>query len=208
MPRYRITVDTGGTFSDFVYMDELTRQVTIAKMPSPPDDPSRAILAGIEHLFSRGIRGSEVSFFCHGTTVGTNALLEGKGARTGLLVTAGFRGIYEVGEQSRPHGPAIFDVMYEKPAMLVPPSRTGEVVERVAADGTVLQSLDEAALETTLAGLAAEQIESLAVCLLFSFLHPAHESRVRDLAEKIMPDVNVSLSSEVVPQIREYYRLS
>src|SRR5262245_21410818 len=208
MATYRITVDTGGTFSDFVYMDEQTGEVTIAKVPSTSEDPSRAILAGIEHLLSRGVEGSAVSFFCHGTTVGTNALLEGKGARTGLLVTAGFRGIYEVGEQSRPHGPAIFDVMYEKPAMLVPPSRTGEVVERVGADGSVLLPLDETALECTLRELAAEKIESLAACLLFSFLHPAHEARIRDVAVGLLPGVNVSLSSEVVPQIREYYRLS
>ncbi len=208
MARYRITVDTGGTFSDFVYMSELTGEVTISKVPSTPDDPSRAILAGIELLLSRGVKGSDVSFFCHGTTVGTNALLEGKGARTGLIVTKGFRGIYEVGEQSRPHGPAIFDVMYQKPAMLVLPSRTGEAAERVAFDGTVIEPLDEAALGQTLAALSGEGIEALAVCLLFSFLHPEHEMRVRELAAAALPGVDISLSCEIVPQIREYYRLS
>jgi N-methylhydantoinase A len=208
MARYRITVDTGGTFSDFVYMDETTGEVTIAKVPSTPDDPSRAILGGIEHLLSRGVSGADVTYFCHGTTVGTNALLEGKGARTGLVVTKGFRGIYEVGEQSRPHGPAIFDVMYEKPAMLAPPSRTGEAVERVAADGTVLQALDERDLRQTLESLKSQKIEALAVCLLFSFLHPAHETRIREIAAEVMPGIDVSLSSEIVPQIREYYRLS
>lgn len=208
MAKFRITVDTGGTFSDFVYMNEATGEVTISKVPSTPDDPSRAILAGIELLLSRGVKGPDVSFFCHGTTVGTNALLEGKGARTGLLVTKGFRGIYEVGEQSRPHGPAIFDVMYQKPPLLAPPSRTGEVAERVGFDGSVLAPLDEAALAETLAALAAEEIQSLAVCLLFSFLHPGHEQRVRDLARKALPGVDISLSCEIVPQIREYYRLS
>ena len=101
MGRYRITVDTGGTFSDFVYLDETSGEITIAKVPSIPDDPSRAILEGIELLLSRGVSGNDIGFVCHGTTVGTNALLEGKGARTGLLVTRGFRGIYEVAEQSR-----------------------------------------------------------------------------------------------------------
>src|SRR5919108_2491849 len=138
MSRYRVTVDTGGTFSDFVYLDESTGEVSISKVPSTPDDPSRAILQGIEMLIGKGARPEEILYFCHGTTVGTNALLEGKGARTGLLVTEGFRGIYEVGEQSRPHGPAIFDIMYEKPAPLVTPSRTGEVRERVTFDGQVL----------------------------------------------------------------------
>src|SRR5215831_932943 len=143
MPRYRVTVDTGGTFSDFVYLDEATGEVTIAKVASTPDDPSRAIIAGIETLLARGIAAEDIAFFCHGTTVGTNALLEGKGARTGLLVTEGFRGIYPVGEQSRPYGPAIFDVMFDEPEPLVPQSRTGEVTERVDFRGQVLRPLDE-----------------------------------------------------------------
>ena len=205
---YRITVDTGGTFSDFVYLDEATGETEIAKVPSTPDDPSRAILAGIDILLQRGVAPGDVSYFCHGTTVGTNALLEGKGARTGLLVTEGFRGIYEVGEQARPHGSAIFDVMYQKPAPLVTPARTGEVAERVIHDGTVLRPFDEAALRETLRGMAREGIESVAVCLLFSFLYPAHEERVRAVVAEELPGCEVSLSCEVVPQIREYHRLS
>ncbi len=212
MPHYRVAVDTGGTFSDFVYLNEETGAVTIGKVPSTPDDPSRAILQGIEALIGDGAGPAagqaDVSFFCHGTTVGTNALLEGKGVRTGLLVTAGFRGIYEVAEQARPYGTAIFDVMYDKPAPLVPPSRTGEVRERVDFRGQVLVPLDEAALRVTLRELKKENIEALAVCLLFSFLHPAHEARVRAIAGEELPGCNVSLSSEVLPQIREYYRLS
>src|SRR4030081_1381820 len=108
MPRYRVTVDTGGTFSDFVYLNEATGVVSIAKIASTPDDPSRAIIAGVEGLLARGIAPQDISFFCHGTTVGTNALLERKGARTGLLVTHGFGAIYPVGEQSRPYRPAVF----------------------------------------------------------------------------------------------------
>ena len=104
--------------------------------------------------------------------------------------------------------PAIFDVMFDKPAMLVPQSRTGEVAERVDFRGNVLRALDEAALRETVRALKAQQIESIAVCLLFSFLHPAHEQRVREIIAEEMPDCSVSLSSEVLPQIREYYRLS
>src|SRR5689334_23835955 len=144
MPRYRVTIDTGGTFSDFVHLDEATGAVTIAKVTSTPDDPSRAIIQGVEGLLAQGVAAEDIAFFCHGTTVGTNALLEGKGARTGLLVTEGFRGIYPVGEQSRPYGAAIFDVMYDKPAQLVPQSLTGEVRERVDYQGNVLLPLDEA----------------------------------------------------------------
>jgi N-methylhydantoinase A len=208
MGRYRVTVDTGGTFSDFVYLDETTGAVTISKVPSTPDDPSRAILAGIELLLGKGVRPTDISYFCHGTTVGTNALLEGKGVRTGLLVTEGFRGIYPVGEQARPYGAALFDVMFDKPAMLVPQSRTGEVKERVDFRGRVLRPLDEAALRDTVRELAAQKVESIAVCLLFSFLHPEHEARVGAIVREEMPHANVSLSSEIVPQIREYHRLS
>jgi N-methylhydantoinase A len=208
MPRYRVAVDTGGTFSDFVYLNEDTGAVTITKIPSTPDDPSRAILQGVEALIAQGVRSADIGFFCHGTTVGTNALLEGKGVKTGLLVTEGFSAIYEVAEQSRPYGPSIFNVMYDKPEPLVPPSRTGEVRERVDYRGNVLVPLDEAALRQTLRKLKTERIEALAVCLLFSFLHPAHEARVRDIAHEELPGCNVSLSSEILPQIREYYRLS
>ena len=208
MAHYRLTVDTGGTFSDFVYVNDDTREVSIAKIPSTPDDPSRAILGGVEELIAKGVKPDEIGFFCHGTTVGTNALLEGKGVRTGLLVTKGFRGIYEVGEQSRPHGPAIFDIMYDKPAMLAPPSRTGEVVERVSFEGEVLLPLDEDALRQTLRELREEDVQSIAICFLFSFLAPQHEQRAREIVEEEIPGCGVSISSEIVPQIREYYRLS
>lgn len=208
MGQFRVTVDTGGTFSDFVYVNEETDEVSIAKIPSTPDDPSRAILAGVQLLIDKGVRPEDIRYFCHGTTVGTNALLEGKGVRTALLVTKGFRGIYEVQEQSRPHGPVIFDIMYDRPALLVPASLTAEVAERVSFKGEVLESLDENALREALRPLAHRDVKSVAVCLLFSFLHPEHERRVREIVEEEMPGVSVSLSSEIVPQIREYYRLS
>jgi N-methylhydantoinase A len=208
MGRYRVTVDTGGTFSDFVYLNEETGEVSISKVPSTPDDPSRAILHGIEMLLAKGVKADDISYFCHGTTVGTNALLEGKGVPTGLLVTEGFRAIYPVGEQARPYGPAIFDVMFDKPSLLVSPSATGEVKERVDFRGTVLRELDEAALRQTLRGLKDQNIKSIAVCLLFSFLHPQHEQRVAEIIREEMPGCAISLSSEILPQIREYYRLS
>jgi N-methylhydantoinase A len=208
MSRYRVTVDTGGTFSDFVYLNEDSGEVTISKVPSTPDDPSRAILQGIEMLIANGVRPDDISYFCHGTTVGTNALLEGKGVKTGLLVTEGFRGVYPVGEQARPYGAALFDVMFDKPTLLVPQSLTGEVRERVDFHGKVLRDLDEAALRETVRELKAQKIESLAVCLLFSFLHPEHEARVREIVQEEMPGLSISLSSDIVPQIREYHRLS
>jgi N-methylhydantoinase A len=207
MPQYRVAVDTGGTFTDFVFLREDTGELSIAKRLSTPHDPSVAIMEGVEHLLA-GPGTEGVTYFCHGTTVGTNALLEEKGVRTGLLVTEGFRGIYEVMEQSRPHGPALFDLNYRKPTLLAPQSRTGEVRERVDFRGEVLVPLDEEALRTTLRELRGEDIESLAVCLLFSYLHPAHEQRVREIVGEELPGCVVSLSSDVLPQIREYARLS
>ncbi len=166
---------------------------------------------GIETLLAGGIRAADIAFLCHGTTVGTNALLEGKGVRTALLVTEGFAGIYEVGEQARPYGAAIFDVMRSSR-----PSRRcwcraaspARMRERVDYRGEVLLPLDEAALRTTLRALARQQPASIAVCLLFSFLHPQHEQRVGAIIAEELPGCSVSLSSEVLPQIREYYRLS
>src|SRR6202045_325986 len=158
MARYRVTVDTGGTVSGFVYLNEEPREVSISKVPSTPDDPSRAILQGVEMLLAKGVAAADIGFFCHGTTVGPNALLEGKGVKTGLLVTEGFRGIYPVGEQARPYGAAIFDVLYDKPSPLVRASLTGEVKERVDFRGNVLRPLDEAALRETLRAIAAHGV--------------------------------------------------
>jgi N-methylhydantoinase A len=208
MPHYRVAVDTGGTFTDFVFLREDTGEISIAKLLSTPHDPSIAVMQGVEELLSRSGDDNVVSYFCHGTTVGTNALLEEKGVRTGLLITAGFRGIYEIMEQSRPHGPALFDLRYSKPTLLAPQSRTGEVAERVDYRGNVLRELDEESLRATLRELRREDIQSIAVCLLFSYLFPDHEERVRQLVQEELPGCNVSLSSKVLPQIREYPRLS
>jgi len=205
--RIRVGVDTGGTFSDFVFFDEESREMRILKVPSTPADPSQAVIDGMrERAASRG--GEEITFFAHGTTVGTNAILELKGARTGLLVTAGFKGILEIGDQTRGYGAATYDLFWEKPALLAPRKWTGEVPERVGADGAVVVPLDEAATLAEIRRLRAQGVESLAVCLLFSFMNPAHERRVAELIQQEMPEASVSLSSEILPQIREYYRLS
>ncbi len=208
MPHYRVAVDTGGTFTDFVFLREDTGEISIAKRLSTPHDPSVAVMEGVEQLLSESGDDGSITYFSHGTTVGTNALLEEKGVRTGLLVTAGFRGIYEIMEQSRPHGRALFDLQYRKPTLLAPQKWTGDVVERVDYRGNVLRELDEQALRATLRELKGENIDSVAVCLLFSYLYPRHEQRVRELVREELPGCVVSLSSDVLPQIREYARLS
>ncbi|MPZ61454.1 MAG: hydantoinase/oxoprolinase family protein [Propionibacteriales bacterium] len=206
--RYRVTVDTGGTFSDFVVFEEKTGAYRILKVPSTPDDPGRAVLNGLDVLREEGVRPHEITFFSHGTTVATNALIEERGARVGLVITSGFRGIYETMEQSRPYGPAVFDLGYEKPRLLAPASRTAEVTERIGSKGEVRVALDEHSVRDALALLEAEQVESVAICFLFSFMNPDHERRVRESLEAAHPEWWVSTSSELLPQIREYYRLS
>ncbi|MGH7844102.1 MAG: hydantoinase/oxoprolinase family protein, partial [Candidatus Binatia bacterium] len=208
MAQYRVSVDTGGTFSDFVFFNEQTGAIRIAKVPSTPKEPFQAVLNGVQELVDDGVSAGDISFFSHGTTVGTNALLEEKGARTGLLVTEGFRGIYEVMEQSRGYGPATYDLFFEKPRLLAPPYYTEEIPERVDFRGTALKTID---VETALAAVRAlkkKNVESLAVCFLFSFLNPAHELKVKEIVEKEFPAASLSLSCEVLPQIREFYRLS
>lgn len=206
-PRLRIGVDTGGTFSDFVVLDETTGAVRVFKESSTPAAPERAILTGLDRALAGG-DGAAVGFFCHGTTVATNAVLTGRTARAGLVITEGFRGIHEVQEQARPYGPPTFDLFWRRPPLLVPPRLTVEVRERVGADGAVVTPFDEASAVAALEGLAAAGVEAVAVCFLFSFLRPDHERRVRDLAARILPGVPVSLSSEVAPFIREYPRLA
>jgi N-methylhydantoinase A/oxoprolinase/acetone carboxylase beta subunit/N-methylhydantoinase B/oxoprolinase/acetone carboxylase alpha subunit len=207
--RLRVAVDTGGTFTDFVVLDEIGGTFDVFKVPSTRGSEADGIVAGLRDYLARtGASGSEVVYFSHGTTVGTNAMLEETGAKTGLLVTAGFRGIYEVGEQSRPYGATTYDLFFERPHALVPARLTEEIPERLLFDGSVLEELDEAATVDAIRRLVRHGVTSIAVALLFSFRNPAHERRVGELIAREAPGVNVSLSSDVAPQIREYYRLS
>ena len=200
----RVAADTGGTFTDFVAVDEETGRIDIAKVPSTPGDPSEAVVAGLREVAAPGA----VSFFSHGTTVGTNALLEGKGARTALLVTEGFRGVYEVREQTRGYGHAIFDFFFRRQDPLARPRETLEVPERVGADGAVVRPLDPAAASRIAQQVRDLGVESVAVCLLFSFRDDRHERMLRDALSRVLPEVPVSLSSAVLPQVREYHRLA
>ena len=208
MPKYRVTVDTGGTFSDFVFFNEDSGEITITKVPSTPKEPFQAVLNGVKELIDRGISANDISFFCHGTTVGTNALLEEKGAKTGLMVTQGFRGIYEVMEQTRGYGPATYDLFFEKPRLLAPPYLTEEIPERVDFKGNVLKAIDVAASRAAIRRLKQKGVQSVAVCCLFSFLNPDHELKIKELFAEEFPEARLSLSYEVLPQIREFYRLS
>lgn len=209
MKRYRLAVDTGGTFSDFVLYDEQTGELHVTKLPSTPENPGDAVLGGMDELsVMLGIGADELTGFVHGTTVATNALLENKGARTGLLITEGFRGVYEVREQTRSYGTELFDLLFEKPPMLVPQSRTFEIRERIDAHGSVDVALDPDSVERAIDGLECAGVDAVAVCLLFSFANPEHEDRVVDALKQRHPEWLVTASSRLAPEVREYYRLS
>lgn len=202
----RIAVDTGGTFTDVCAYDEDSEHLWVHKLSSTPDDPGRAILQGVSEILEKaGKPIQEVSFFAHGTTVGTNALLTGHGARTGLLTTKGFRDLLELG---RGHRPDMYDPQADKPEPLIPRHLRREVTERVKFTGEVEVPLDEDGVRTEIRSLRDAGVESIAVCLLYSFLCPQHEQRIGEIIHQEAPDIYVSLSSEVLPEFREYERLS
>ena len=198
----RVGVDIGGTFTDLVTVTDGTLDVT--KTSSTPDAPEVGVTEGLERTReATGIRFDDVGFFAHGTTVATNAVLEGDWAETALVTTEGFRDALEIGRQARPD---IYDFQTEKPPTVVPRHRRYEVPERVDERGDVSTPLDEAAVRDVAARLAAADVSSVAVSLLFSYENDAHERRVREILESEGVEASVSLSSDVLPEIREYER--
>jgi N-methylhydantoinase A len=203
---YRLGVDVGGTFTDLALLDEGSGRLVVGKVPSVPRDPSEGILAGIARILKEaGVPPAAIGYLAHGTTVATNTLLERKGARTGLLTTRGFRDLLEIARQRRP---SLYDLHAAKPAPLVPPARRLEVPERVMADGRVRTPLEPADVDQALDALAADGVEALAICFLYSFLRPEHEQAALARARARLPGVFVSASHEVLPEFREYERLS
>jgi N-methylhydantoinase A len=198
----RLAIDVGGTFTDVV-LDQSGQQWT-TKVLTTHDAPERGVIGGVQAaLKGAGVRPDDVGFIIHGTTLATNALIERKGARTALLTTEGFRDTIELGTESRFDQ---YDVNLVKQAPLVPRNWRIPIVERVAADAEILRPLDEASVLDAIGYLRAESIESVAVAFLHSYVQPVHEQRVRALVHDRLPDVSVSLSSEVSPEMREYER--
>jgi N-methylhydantoinase A len=203
-----VGVDTGGTFTDLIAFDQASGALRRAKVPSVPDDPSLAVIDALERLFAEGVVPADIAMIVHGTTVATNALLEGKGVRAGLLITKGFRAVYEARGWSQPRGADLLDTFYQKPPLLVPQYLTEEVVERVDYEGNVVTPLDEEMLRTAACELVRKGVEAIAVCFLFSFVNPAHEQRAAEILAEEAPHCRISVSSDVLPVIREYPRLS
>src|SRR5213083_1973865 len=198
----RIGVDIGGTFTDLVWVDDATGAVKVGKLLTTPKDPSQAVEQGVVTLLAdAGGAAAEVQSVIHGTTLATNALIERKGARTGLLTTRGFRDAIEIGREGRYD---MYDLFIDQPAALVPRHLRLEVGERLMADGSVRTPLDESSARDAIARLKEAGVEAVAVCLLHAYRNPVHERALAALCEEMLPGVPVSRSSEVVPEIREY----
>ncbi len=205
-PRYRLGIDTGGTFTDVVAIDERTGALATTKTPSTPSDPSRGLLDGIRKVLRQiGAAPDQVATVAHGTTVATNALLEERFTSLGLLVTRGFRHILEIARQSVPSGYGN-SYFWVKPDRIVPLERVREATGRMNWRGEVLTPLDEQEVREAARWFQAQGIIAVGVCFLHAYANPAHEQRVRELFAEEYPDAFLSLSSDVLPEYREYER--
>ncbi|KAF0107952.1 MAG: N-methylhydantoinase A [Anaerolineaceae bacterium] len=206
MTSLRIGIDIGGTFTDFVVYDPSTQRIRTFKLLSTPRDPAEAVLQGLKRIQDESssiVHGPQSITVIHGSTVATNALLERKGAPTALVTTRGFRDVLQIGRQNRP---ALYDFFADPLPPLVPSELRFEVNERVDHEGNILQALDDAEVDGIAEKLKTKNIKSVAVCLLFSFLRPEHEQRIGGKLRQA--GYLVSLSSEIIPEYREYERTS
>jgi N-methylhydantoinase A len=201
-----IGVDVGGTFTDVIAFDDASGRRLTHKLPSTPQNPAQAILAGLKAIQENGgVRLVDIAQIAHGTTVGTNALIERKGSRVALITTRGFRDVIEIGRQTRP---GHFDMYRDHPPPVAPRWRRFEIAERVLADGSVHIELTDEEIARVVAEALASGAEAIAVSLLFSYLNPDHERRIALAIERAAPGAYVSISSEVHPEFREYERTS
>lgn len=203
---YRIGFDVGGTFTDFTMINEQTGAVSFFKVSSTPHDPSVAIEQGLAALIEDyKLDPKSISHLGHGTTVATNLVIERKGARTGVITTKGFRDVLEIGRQTRPH---LYNYAIHRPTPLVPRERRLEVTERVLSDGTVLEPLNHAEVEAAARELAEQKVGAVVICFLHSYRRPNHEREAREIVRRILPNAYISISSDVLPEFREFERLS
>ena len=199
-----VGVDIGGTFTDLVLFDEESGNVEVAKVPSTPADPSQGFTQGIQSI---GVPLSNIIRLVHGTTVGTNAAIERKGAKTALVTTIGYRDLLEIGRGQRLVG-GLFDPKFVRTPPLIPRPLRFEVQERMEATGEVLLPLDEEELRELGTRLAGQEVQALAICFLHSYLNNSHEQKARDVLRQALPEAFISISSDVLPEYREYERFS
>ncbi|MEP4484142.1 MAG: hydantoinase/oxoprolinase family protein [Halioglobus sp.] len=204
---YRLGVDVGGTFTDVLLMNEVTGETHTAKVPSTPEDSSVGVLNGVGRICEEsGVNPHDIELVMHGTTVATNAVLTGRGARVGLVTTSGFEDTLQVARSFCPGGLGGWVSFIKKP-LLAPLELTTGAVERIGADGSVVTALDEDALRESLTALRERGgIEALTICFINAYINDAHEQRAREVAREIFSDTPISISSEVVPEMQEYER--
>ena len=203
---YMIGVDVGGTFTDFSVFDQETGELFNYKDSSTPADPSKAIVKGVRDVLEIKKADPEtVSYLAHGTTVGTNALIEKKGCRLGLITTKGFKDLMEIGTQRRP---SLYNLQAQKPYPLVPSGLNCTVAERIRYDGSIETPLDEEETREVVRYLKAQGVAAIAVCTLFSFINPVHEERIEEIIHEEFPEAYVTISSKLAPEFREFSRMS
>ena len=205
--RFRIGVDIGGTFTDGTLVDSISGKVSTSKVLTTPSDPSSGFISAVQKLLDLdgNVATDAIEHVVHATTVATNAIIEGKTAKTAFVTTEGFRDMLEIARQIRP---SLYDLQFEKPAPLVPRQLCFEVPERLDAKGQVVTPLDEKALAEVVEQIAESGVEAVAVCLLHSYRNPDHERRIGKAIAARLPNVIISLSADVVPEFREYLRAS
>jgi len=202
---YRLSVDVGGTFTDIVLFDETTKEIFTTKVSSTPKDQSIGLIEGIKKICDQKRVGyDEISYFIHGTTVATNALLERKGARAALITTAGFRDVFEIGRQRRP---SLYDFWSIRPKPPIPRHLIFEVPERVMWDGTCRQPLAVDAARAVIEEIKRLEVESVAVCFINSYKNGANELAMKAIIQELLPGMAVSVSCETLPEIKEYERI-
>ena len=203
---WRIGVDIGGTFTDVALVDEAGGQIGVAKVPTTPADPSEGVLDALRMAMDRyRVAADEVGLLSHATTVVTNAILEQRGARAALITTRGFRDVLELRRSARAD---LYNLFQDAPATLIPRRRRFEITERVGADGAIVTPLAEDEIAGLIAMLETARVEAIAIALLFSFLNPEHEQRLGERLRAALPQVPVYLSSDVLPEIKEFERTS
>lgn len=204
----RIGIDVGGTFTDIVLIDDVSGQIHYTKVLTTHDDLAEGVIGGIDKILGMvGAGFDRINYMVHGTTIGTNALIERKGARTGLITTQGMRDVLEIGRIERPAA-GLYDIFVDTPLPLVPRYLRLDVKERVGADGQVVVPLDEESAREAVSFLKDQGVESIAVTLLFSFRNPVHEKRLQEICQSMFPEAAVSISSEIAPEFREFERTS
>ena len=202
----RIGIDVGGTFTDVVMVDEKKESFYYAKTPTTPYDLAEGVINGLDEILQISGRSvKEIDYLIHGTTIGTNAIIEKKGAKVGLITTRGFEDVLEIRRVARPKE-AAFDFEVDNPPPLVPRYLRKGIIERINSKGEVFIPLDEDSVREAVSFLRKEKVEAIVISLLFSFLNPYHEQRVAELCKEMFPEALVSLSSEICPEFREYER--